>query len=341
MRPSSQGGATIEPVLVIEKISRKFGNVQALREVSLTIEAGELFGLLGPNGAGKTTLLSILATMLPPTSGSASVCGYDVRRDQDEVRRSIGIVFQDPSLDDDLTGRENLDFHGRLYGLDTRTRRARIGEVLSLVDLTDRTDDLVKTYSGGMRRRLEIARGLMHRPRVLFLDEPTLGLDPQTRRRIWEYIRSLKDSYGTTIILTTHYMDEADQLCSRIAIIDRGEIVALNTPEALKAGIGGDLLFLESAHVPDAFLERLQDSDEVDRITVQDGGVVLTVKRGESFIPRVFEAAQAFNMGISSVSVRKPDLEDVFIELTGRDIREETAVDAKDRMRIYLAGKRR
>jgi len=309
--------------------------------LDLEIREGELFGLLGPNGAGKTTLISILATMIPLTSGSATVCGHDVQRAQNDVRRCIGIVFQDPSLDDELTGEENLDFHGRLYGLDWGTRRSRMEEVLALVDLQDRRNDLVRTYSGGMRRRLEIARGLMHRPRVLFLDEPTLGLDPQTRRKIWNYIESLKTSFGMTIILTTHYMDEADQLCSRIGIIDRGDIVALDTPQALKERLGGDLLELEINRLQPAFIDRLEAVEDVIQISVVDNLVSLTVSRGESFIPRCFEIAQSLSVEIASVALRKPNLEDVFIQLTGRDIRDESAAEPQDRMRIFMRGRRR
>ncbi|MBI4962305.1 MAG: ATP-binding cassette domain-containing protein [Desulfomonile tiedjei] len=339
LRPTGGGAATA--IIKITELTRRFGDLTALNNVSLDIERGELFGLLGPNGAGKTTLISILSTLLSPTSGAAVVCGHDVRKDEDAVRRSIGVVFQDPSLDDELTGQENLDFHGRLYGLDSETRYSRVDEVLHLVDLEDRRHDLVKTYSGGMRRRLEIARGLMHRPQVLFLDEPTLGLDPQTRRKIWNYIRGLKESYGMTIILTTHYMDEADQLCSRVAIIDHGVIVALDSPVNLKAGLGGDLLELETPAVHPDFVERLRNSQEVGRVSAKDGRVILTVNKGESFIPRVFETAQSLGMEISSVSMRKPNLEDVFIKLTGREIREETISEPKERFRIYMWGRRR
>lgn len=313
----------------------------ALDNLSLEIEKGELFGLLGPNGAGKTTLISILATILTATSGSASVCGYDVRRAQASVRRAIGIVFQDPSLDDELTGEENLDFHGRLYGMDRSTRRDRIEEVLRLVDLLDRRHDMVKAYSGGMRRRLEIARGLMHRPQVLFLDEPTLGLDPQARRKIWNYIRDLKESFGMTIILTTHYMDEADQLCSRIAVIDRGGIVAMDSPAGLKAGLGGEILEVEVSDTPEDFLKGLEQSDDVGHISIEEGRLVLSVKNGESFVPKVFAMAQGLGIGISSVSMRKPNLEDVFIKLTGREIREDTVREPKERIRIFMRRTRR
>ncbi|MGO9116989.1 MAG: ATP-binding cassette domain-containing protein [Desulfomonilaceae bacterium] len=320
----------------IKELTKKFGHLTALDNITLEIGTGELFGLLGPNGAGKTTLISILSTILAPTSGLASVCGHNVRLEEDAVRQCIGIVFQDPSLDDELTGEENLDFHGRLYGLDAKTRNSRIEEVLGLVDLRDRRNDLIKSYSGGMRRRLEIARGLMHMPRVLFLDEPTLGLDPQTRRKIWAYIRDLKESFGVAIILTTHYMDEADQLCSRIAIIDRGKIVAMDTPERLKESLGGDLLELTTPDSNDEFLERLRALEDLKNISAQEGTVLLTVKNGESVIPKVFEMAQALSVGITSVSLRKPNLEDVFIKLTGREIRDEPVTEPKERIRIFM-----
>ena len=308
----------------------------------MEIETGELFGLLGPNGAGKTTLISILSTILAPTSGLASVCGHDVRLEEDAVRQCIGIVFQDPSLDDELTGEENLDFHGRLYGLDAKTRNSRIEEVLGLVDLKDRRSDLIKTYSGGMRRRLEIARGLMHMPRVLFLDEPTLGLDPQTRRKIWAYIRDLKESFGMAIILTTHYMDEADQLCSRIAIIDRRK----NRGNGYSGRIEGKP-WRRSARIDytgsrsTEFLERLRALEDLKNISAQEGTVLLTVKNGESVIPKVFETAQALSVGITSVSLRKPNLEDVFIKLTGREIRDEPVTEPKERIRIFMRTRKR
>jgi ABC-2 type transport system ATP-binding protein len=295
-----------------------------------------LFGLLGPNGAGKTTLISILSTIVRPTGGHATVCGHDVGRHQDAVRKCIGVVFQDPSLDDELTGEENLDFHGRLYGIDAKTRVRRIDDVLDLVELSDRRHDLVKTYSGGMRRRLEIARGLLHRPEVLFLDEPTLGLDPQTRRRIWNHILDLKESYGTTIILTTHYMDEADQLCSRIAIIDHGKIIALDTPEAMKADLGGDLLELGLADPEPRFLETIRGIPEVAQVSVQEDKLLVAVENGESFIPRLLSYAHDLGVPIGWVSMRKPNLEDVFINLTGREIRDEAITEPGDRIRIFL-----
>ncbi len=226
-------------------LTKKFGDLTAVDRVDLDIEKGELFGLLGPNGAGKSTIIKMLTTMLTPSEGEAHVWGHDVAMERNEVRSSIGVVFQDPAVDSMLTGRENLDFHGRMYGLGGAVRKKRIEEVLDLVDLVDKADVKMEDYSGGMQRRLEIARGLMHHPSVLFLDEPTLGLDAQTRRYIWEYIRNMNQQEGVTIILTTHYMEEADYLCDRVAIIDNGKIVALDTPKNLKDLIGADTITLE------------------------------------------------------------------------------------------------
>jgi ABC-2 type transport system ATP-binding protein len=232
-------------IIEVKELTKVFnGDVTAVDNISFTVEEGEIFGFLGPNGAGKTTTLNMLATILRPTSGTALVNGFDIHDDPDSVRRSIGFVFQDPTLDTELTGRENLDFHGRLYGLKKKERQERIEEILKVVQLTDRADAFVKTYSGGMKRRLEIARGLLHYPKVLFLDEPTLGLDPQTRRAIWDYIIKLNQEQNITIILTTHYTEEADHLCNRIQIIDFGKIVANDTPETLKATLKGDVIGL-------------------------------------------------------------------------------------------------
>ncbi|HPJ31112.1 MAG TPA: ATP-binding cassette domain-containing protein, partial [Methanothrix sp.] len=226
-------------------LTMRFNGFVAVDGVDLNIEKGELFGLLGPNGAGKSTIIKMLTTMLRPSAGGATVWGFDIGRERDAVRNSIGVVFQDPSVDSQLSGRENLDFHGRMYGMDRKTREARVAEVLELVDLTEKADVLMEDYSGGMQRRLEIARGLMHHPFVLFLDEPTLGLDAQTRRYIWRYILKMNRDEGVTVVLTTHYMEEADHLCERVAIIDQGRIVALDTPENLKDLIGADIVTLE------------------------------------------------------------------------------------------------
>jgi ABC-2 type transport system ATP-binding protein len=307
-----------------DRITKKFGEITAVNNISIKVETGELFGLLGPNGAGKTTLISMLSTMIEPTTGSAKVWGFGVGRGSSQVRQNIGMVFQDTTLDDRLTGRENLDLHGRLYGLDSKTRKKRIAEVLSLVELADRADAIVKTYSGGMMRRLEIARGLMHHPHVLFLDEPTLGLDPQTRTHIWEYIRTLNKEEGVTIVLTTHYMEEADHLCSRIAIIDNGEIVALDTPEALKEMLGGDVITLEAEKRDDtARLSEVYKQNECACIVSLKGNeIFITVREGERQIPHVLALASDAGIPIRSVSLHKPTLDDVFLHHTGKAIRD-------------------
>ena len=231
-------------IIEAKGLTRRFDGLVAVDHIDLDVEEGEIFGFLGPNGAGKTTTIKMLTTLLKPSEGEAKVCGYDVVKQPDLVRRSIGVVFQEPALDDQLTGRENLDFHARLYGLNKREREERIEEVLKLVGLADRADELVKNYSGGMRRRLEIARGFIHHPRILFLDEPTLGLDVQTRRAIWNYIMKLNKKEGITIFLTTHYLEEADRLSDRVAIIDNGKILAVDSPRKLKDMIGSDVITL-------------------------------------------------------------------------------------------------
>jgi ABC-2 type transport system ATP-binding protein len=291
--------------------------VRAVDGVDLTIRRGEIFGMLGPNGAGKTTILSMLVTIHPPTSGTARVAGIDVAEDPGGVRKHVGIVFQEPTLDTLLTGRENLQLHGRLYGVPPREIDARADEMLRLVGLAERGHDQVKKYSGGMKRRLEIARGLMHRPEVLFLDEPTLGLDPATRESIWRHIRELRDAHGTTIVLTTHYMDEADTLCDRLAIIDKGKIVAEGTPRELKATLGGDIVVLTgAASGTRAVAERLA---YVKKIEEKGAQLVLTVHDAPKHLAALIQACGA----VESVEVRPVRLEDVFIAMTGRAMRDE------------------
>lgn len=321
-----------------ENLTKEYDGLVAVNQVNLTIKEGELFGLLGPNGAGKTTLVHMLSTILPLTSGKAKVWKNDVRANPDEVRSSIGIVFQDPSLDERLTGFENLDFHGRMYGIPKKVREEKAKELLKMVDLEDRKDTLVKEYSGGMRRRLELARGFMHGPKILFLDEPTLGLDPQTRRKIWEYIQDLNEGKGVTIVLTTHYMEEADYLCDRVGIIDRGKIIALDTPDRLKSELKGDIITLKISH-PDEFVKIFQENEIVEEVKVVDGLLQLRVSNGESAIPQLLEIAQKNDGQVESVGLRKPALEDVFIHHTGRRIREEEA-GGKDRMRMRRRARR-
>ncbi len=393
---------TIE-VKALTKVFDK--DTKAVDGISFTVNEGEILGFLGPNGAGKTTTLNMLSTLLRPTSGTATVNGHDILTEPDAVRRSIGYVFQDTTLDIDLTGRENLDFHGRLYGLDRNTRQQRIKEVLEVVQLADRADNLVKVYSGGMKRRLEIARGLLHHPKVLFLDEPTLGLDPQTRRSIWEHILRLNQEKNITIILTTHYTEEADYLCKRILIIDFGKVVVLDAPDNLKARLEGDvvtLLFKDSAAI-ETFRPLLENKDWIRRINVvasgnnyaaisrmmqatptqsnsmgmdgtmpqmtpmnvkehesgpehaqqkpeqseadksiQFGGETcskclnLLVDNGGHRIPEIVKLAEEANVVLESVELRKPTLDDVFLSVTGRNIREEegSIIDMVRRHRI-------
>lgn len=321
----------------IDKLTKKFDSFTAVDSINLEIKEGELFGLLGPNGAGKTTAISMLATILKPSSGNAKVNGFELK-DHDKVRKSIGIVFQDPSLDDELTGRENLEFHGRLYHIPKGLREKRIREVLKLVELEDKADMQVKTYSGGMRRRLEIARGLMHHPKIMFLDEPTLGLDPQTRRSIWNHIEKLNKEENLTIILTTHYMEEADYLCDRIAIMNHGKIIALDTPGNLKNMMGGDTLTLETPNAEK--LRNILKFRWIKHMKTLDGKLNITVSNGDRVIPRIHSIAEKNRIKISSVNLKKPTLEDVFIHYTGRTIREEEA-SVIDAMRMRVKARRR
>ncbi len=370
----------------VKELTKIFeGKIKAVDGISFDVKKGEILGFLGPNGAGKTTTLNMLSTLLRPTSGTATVNGHDVLSEPDAVRRSIGYVFQDTTLDIELTGRENLDFHGRLYGLERSIRQQRIKEVLELVQLTDRADNFVKTYSGGMKRRLEIARGLLHHPQVLFLDEPTLGLDPQTRRSIWEHILQLNQEKEVTIILTTHYTEEADYLCKHILIIDFGKVVVLDTPEKLKSHLEGDvvtLIFREPTAI-ESFRPLIENKQWISRINIIESGnnyaaisrmmqkmpkkpnhaeeeiiseipprkdveqvqqnkeqdasdpntefkgetcskcLNLLVDNGGHRIPEIVKLAEDAGVNLESVELRKPTLDDVFLSVTGRNIREE------------------
>lgn len=303
----------------VSELTKKYGEVLAVDGVSFQVFKGELFGFLGPNGAGKSTTIKILATLARPTSGSARLNGYDVTSRPDEVRRCIGLVFQDPSLDERLTAEENLHFHAVLYGVDPRDLRRRMAEVLELVELKDRARSLVRTFSGGMRRRLEIARGLLHYPAVLFLDEPTIGLDPQTRNRIWEYILELRRREGLTIFMTTHYMDEAE-ICDRIAIIDHGRIVALDTPSNLKRLVGGDVLTLHTQE-GDGLAAEIEERFGCP-VTRSENELQLEVTDAATFLPGLLGH---FGGRVKAINLRRPTLDDVFLKLTGRAIREEEA----------------
>lgn len=321
----------MQGILETYGLTKKFGRNTAVCEVSLSVKKGEVFGLLGPNGAGKTTLLSMLCTILRPTSGTAIVNGFDIAGQHSQVRKSIGIVFQDPSVDASMTARENLQMHADLYGVPVREQKERIASVLKLVELEDRAGSFVSTFSGGMRRRLEIARGLLHYPKVLFLDEPTVGLDPQSREHIWDYIRELKKKEDMTIILTTHYMEEADRLCDRIAIIDHGRIVALDTPAALKGALGGDVVLL-GTNDSDKLSMLLIDKNLADKAIASDGEVRATVRNGPESIPRIIEAAASSGIYVERVSLKQPDMNDVFIHHTGRELRSESSTELYGRM---------
>src|SRR5919199_4783758 len=301
-------------MIEIRNLCKKYHDQIAVDNITLDIKENEIFGLLGSNGAGKTTTIHMLATLVKPTSGTATVNGYDIVSQPAKVRSSIGIVFQAPSSDDILTGFENLHLHALLYSLPRNTRSKRIDEVLELVGLSKRKNDQVKTYSGGMRRRLEIARGLLHKPEVMFLDEPTLGLDPVSRESMWKYIKQLVKEEKMTIILTTHYMEEADILCDRIGIIDKGKIVALDTPAGLKAALGGDIIRIKTRNDPD----KIRQLDFVHKIEHNDGFLILSVNNAKRDLPMLLRHIEAEIAEFTS-----PTLNDVFIHLTGRNIKEE------------------
>ena len=303
-------------------LTKQFNGLTAVDKLNIKVEQGEVFGLLGPNGAGKTTTISMLCTILRPTSGTAKVNGYDVVKNANQVRKSIGIVFQDPSIDDRLTGRENLRMHADLYGVPPSEQNAKIDQVLKLVELEARANDIMRTYSGGMRRRLEIARGLIHYPKVLFLDEPTIGLDPQTREHIWSYIQELKHTHEITMVLTTHYMEEADKLSDRVGIIDYGKIIALDTPSKLKEALQGDVVIIKTGE-PEKLSAVIAKDLNIQGARVSEGSLELTVPRGKVLLPKIVDVATRHGIAVDAVSVREPSLEDVFIHFTGREIRVE------------------
>lgn len=322
------------PAVLVEGLTKDFGDVQAVRGIDLTVYSGETFGFLGPNGAGKSTTISILCTLLDPSGGTARVADFDVLTQRDDVRRNIGLVFQETTLDVYLSAAQNLEFHAELYGVPRALVRPRMQQVLEMVGLWDRRDSLVQTFSGGMKRRLEIARGLMHSPTVLFLDEPTVGLDPQTRSSIWKYLYQLRDTEDITIFVTTHYMDEADH-CDRIAIMDAGKIVALDTPAALKAQVGKDRVEIRTDD-NDAAIIAIGEQFGIDAHVV-DGTVIFAVADGEQFVPQLFE----MGMAIRAVSVARPSLDDVFMAHTGSSIRDADQGPSRGSgMPAHMAGRR-
>lgn len=321
-------------IIEVKNLTKKFNDLTAVDNISFEVKRGEIFGFLGPNGAGKSTTINMLSTILSPTSGEAWINNFNILYQRNEVRKSIGIVFQDPSLDDRLTAKENLLFHAKLYGVPKKEYEKREKEVLELVDLWERRNEIIKNFSGGMKRRLEIARGLIHYPAVLFLDEPTLGLDPQTRTHLWSYILKLKQEKKMTIFMTTHYMNEAEN-CDRIAIIDYGKIVVCDTPNNLKSQVGGDLIFMKSK---DALNLKKEIKEKYNlEAKEEDGELKIKVKNSDEFLPQLFNE---LNTKIDAIELRKPTLDDVFMHFTGHNIREEEVSD-KDKMREIIRARRR
>ncbi|HLE54474.1 MAG TPA: ATP-binding cassette domain-containing protein [Thermoplasmata archaeon] len=310
-------------VIEVSDLTKTFGELKAVDHVSFEVQEGEIFGFLGPNGAGKTTTINMLTTVQRPSAGQAKVAGHDIAHDALGVRRSIGLVPQEYTADEDLTGIENLLLVARLYDIPKPEARKRADELLTLVQLKDAADRTVETYSGGMRRRLELACGLINRPKVLFLDEPTLGLDVQTRAAVWQYIRLLKEQYHMTLFMTTHYLEEADNLCDRIAIIDHGKIVALDTPATLKASLGGDIVEIQVNGVPTGDLEQaVRGIPSVREVKPSNGGYRLTVINGEETAPLILDAIRGLNLKLSRISIAKPTLDEVYLDRTGRSMRE-------------------
>jgi len=322
--------AVLDAAVQTIDITKRFGELTAVDRINLTIDAEEIFGLLGPNGAGKTTLIRMLTTVLQPTEGTAKVAGQDIRRSPNKVRQKIGVVSQAMTLDVELSAWENMELYAKYYDVRNPLRRERITELLEVVGLLDRADFAVGSFSGGMKRRLELVRSLVHRPRVLFLDEPTTGLDPQARIAVWDYLRKIHKEEKITIAITTHYLDEAEALCDRVAIVDYGKLMALGTPAELKRKVmGGDVVEAEFTSLPDEAFGALKDSDFTIQIKRRDSSLTLLVKHGAEAVPKIVELVNAKGGKISSITLREPTLDDVFLHFTGRSIREDTGVTRK------------
>jgi ABC-2 type transport system ATP-binding protein len=322
-------------MISVKNLVKKFGNITAVDDISLEVEEGSIFGFLGPNGAGKTTTINILCTLLGPTSGTAFINGFDCDRESAKVRSQIGIVFQDGSLDKDLTARENLMFHAYLYNVGKSERKEKVEAALEFAGLQDRADDLVKKFSGGMKRRLEVARGIIHRPKVLFLDEPTIGLDPQSRASLWEFITTLPKKHNVTIFMTTHYMEEAE-VCDQIAIIDKGKIIASGTPSELKKIVGGDVIYLKTDDNKRA-MEDIKHLFETE-VSEKDGEIFISSMKGDACIPALI---REIGERVLSVRMQRPTLNDVFLKLTGKEIRDGNGKVADDITSKVKAHRRR
>jgi ABC-2 type transport system ATP-binding protein len=331
----------MENVIEVNELTKRFGDFIAVDHINFTVKKGEIFGFLGPNGAGKSTAIKMLTTLLHPTSGSAKICGYDVVKDSGEVRRHIGIVFQDRSSDDYLTGRQNLDFHARMYSMSKEDREKKIEEVLGLLKLKGKEDIKLHYLPEGVRRRFEVARGFMTRPDVVFLDEPTLGFDIKARIDLWDQIRRAKEREGVTVSLTTHFIEEADYLCDRVAIIDKAKIIAMDTPRNLKEAVGTDLISLQIADGREktaAFMEKVKELDWVKRVEEYSNSILLNAERGEGRVADLIDFADTHGFVITSIDEHEPSLEDVFVHFTGRTIREAEGSVTEMRMERSLRG---
>jgi ABC-2 type transport system ATP-binding protein len=315
----------MENVIEVNELTKRFGDLVAVDRISFIVKKGEIFGFLGPNGAGKTTAIKMLTTLLHPTSGSADICGHDVAKERDEVRSCVGIVFQDRSSDWWLTGRENLDLHARMYNMSNEDRKRKIEEVLDLLELKGKENIKLYDLPEGVRRRFEVARGFMTSPDVVFLDEPTIGFDIKARMDLWKQIRNAKEKEGVTVLLTTHYIEEADYLCDRVAIIDHAKIVAIDTPRKLKEAVGEDLISIQTADGREKeaeFMERTKELDWVKSVEEHSNSILLNVKSGEGRVADLVDFADKHGFVITSIDEHEPSLEDVFVHFTGRTIRE-------------------
>jgi len=327
----------------VDLLSKRFQKFKALDNISFQIEEGEIFGFLGPNGAGKSTTMMILTTLLKPTSGNASVHGFDVVTQAKKVRENIGFVQQEIGVDEYLTGRENLIFQSRISQMPKEKVQSRIDEVISLVELEEKQNEAAITYSGGMRKRLDIACGLLHRPKVLFLDEPTVGLDIQTRRKIWEYIRKIHKEFDMTLFVSTHYMEEADKLCDRVGIIDYGKIQVIDTPEIMKNAMGSDMIsfsLIDGITKQDELINRIQQIEFVNQVTKKQGEVTIKSSQCSEVIPKIFQTTSEMNIEIDSLSLNKPTLDDVFISYTGHNLRDDTTQKLNKRKEFNLNRRR-
>ena len=327
----------------VDSLSKRFQKFKALDNISFQIEEGEIFGFLGPNGAGKSTTMMILTTLLKPTSGNASVQGFDVVTQAKKVRENIGFVQQEIGVDEYLTGRENLIFQSRISQMPKEKVNSRIDEVISLVELEEKQNEAAITYSGGMRKRLDIACGLIHRPKVLFLDEPTVGLDIQTRRKIWEYIRKIHKEFEMTLFVSTHYMEEADKLCDRVGIIDYGKIQVIDTPETMKNAMGSDMIsfsLIDGIAKQDELINRIEQIEFVNQVTRKQGEITIKSSQCSEVIPKIFQTTSEMNVEIDSLSLNKPTLDDVFISYTGHNLRDDTTQKLNKRKEFNLNRRR-